>query len=204
MIKKTVLPATRFSEVLADANALHERGFYKWAFYPGMLFLSRETWWEGTARRDRPHEGVDFCYYRDRGGRIHPLADTPLAIPVLYGGTVVHLVDDYIGTSLFVLHDIHDRHGYQLYTIYGHTDPAEGVKRGVAVEEGMIIATVADAGKKKAKMSSHLHLSIAWISPAYSHEQLDWKILTDQSTALLVDPLQVINNTCTVMPYPPA
>ncbi len=202
-IGKSMVPATQFNEVLIRSNAFTERGFYEWAFYPGMLFLSRDRWWGNGGLRDRPHEGVDFCFYRDREGRIHSLSDTPLAIPVLYGGRVVQVVEDYIGTSLFVLHDIYDPHGNQLYTIYGHTDHAEGVKSGVAVEEGMIIATVADAGKKKAKMPSHLHLSIAWISPSYPHDHLDWKILTDQSTALLVDPLQVLKSTYTVMPYPP-
>jgi hypothetical protein len=202
MIRKGIVPATQFNEVLIRSNALTERGFYEWAFYPGMLFISLDRWWGNGGLRDRPHEGVDFCFYRDREGRMHYLPDTPLSIPVLYGGTVVQVVEDYIGTSLFVLHDIHDPHGNQLYTIYGHTDPAEGVRSGVAVEEGMIIAAIADAGKNKAKMPSHLHLSIAWISPDYPHEQLDWKILTDQSTALLVDPLPVIDSTCTVVPYP--
>jgi len=201
-ITKNILPATQFTEVLIRSNGLTEGGFYEWAFYPGMLFLSRERWWGEGGLRDRPHEGVDFCLYRDREGRINHISDRPLAIPVLYEGRVVHRVEDYIGTTLFVLHDIYDTNGNQLYTIYGHTDLSEGIRSGVAVKEGTVIATIADAGKKKAKMSSHLHLSIAWISPAFPHERLDWKSLADQSTALLVNPLPLIDSTYTVLQYP--
>jgi murein DD-endopeptidase MepM/ murein hydrolase activator NlpD len=201
-IRKRIVPPTQFNEVLIRSNALTDRGFYEWAFYPGMLFLSRDRWWGNGGMRDRPHEGVDFCFYKDREGRINHVSDTPLAIPVLYEGTVVHLVEDYIGTSLFVLHDIYDTNGNQLYTIYGHIDPSAGIRSGVAVREGSIIATIADAGKKKAKMSSHLHLSIAWISPAYPHERLDWKSLADHDRALLVNPLLFIDSTYTVLQYP--
>jgi len=201
-IRKGLLPATRFSEVLIRSNGLTESGFYEWAFYPGMLFLSRERWWGSGGLRDRPHEGVDFCLYRDREGSINHIPNRPLAIPVLYEGTVVHLVEDYIGTSLFVLHDLYDTSGRQLYTIYGHTDPCEGIRSGVAVKEGSMIATIADAGKKKAQMSSHLHLSIAWISPAYPHERLDWKSLAVQGRALLVNPLPLLDSTYTVVQYP--
>jgi hypothetical protein len=187
--------------MLISSNALAERGFHAWAFYPGMLFLSRDTWWGNGGMRDRPHEGVDLCFYKDREGIIHHLTDTPVAIPVLYEGTLVHLVEDYIATSLFVLHDIYDTKGNQLYTIYGHTDPSEELTQGASVKEGSIIATIADAGKKKAKMSSHLHLSIAWIPPSYPPERLNWKSLADQDTVLLVNPLPVIDGTYTVLQY---
>lgn len=199
---RRTLPKTSFSDVLIRANALTEQGFYEWAFYPGMLFHSLDSWWGEGGTRDRLHEGVDLCLYRDREGRIGHLPDGGLAIPVLYGGTVVQIVKDYIGSSLFVCHEISDAHGRQLYTIYGHTDPSEGMKNGVAVEEGRIIATIADAGRSKAKMSSHLHLSIAWISPHYPPEQLDWKNLADHERVLLVDPLPVIAPTYTLLSYP--
>jgi len=202
MTTTSIVPATPFSEVLIRSNVLTERGFCEWIFYPGMLFLSRDRWWGHGGLRDRPHEGVDLCFYRDREGRINHILDTPRAIPVLYEGTVVHVVEDYIGTTLFVLHDIYDAKGNQLYTIYGHTDPSEEMRSGVPVKEGTIIATIADAGKKKAKMSSHLHLSIAWILPDYPPEQLDWKSLADHDTALLVNPLPVIDCTYTVLQYP--
>ena len=199
---KSIVPTTQFNEALLRSNGLTERGFCEWAFYPGMLFFSRERWWGNGGMRNRPHEGVDFCFYKDREGRIHYAPDRALEIPVLYEGTVVHLVKDYIGTSLFVLHDIYDTNGNQLCTIYGHTDPSEGIRSGVAVKEGRIIATIADAGKTKAKMSSHLHLSIAWIFPDYPHEGLNWKSLVDQDTALLVNPLPVIGCTYTVLQFP--
>jgi murein DD-endopeptidase MepM/ murein hydrolase activator NlpD len=196
-----ILPPTQFSEVLVSSNALDKRGFHEWAFYPGMLFLSWDKWWGNGGKRDRLHEGVDFCFYKDREGITHHVTDTPLAIPVLYEGRVVNVVEDYIGASLFVLHDIYDNKGNQLYTLYGHTDPSEEVTRGASVKEGSIIATIADSGKKKAKMSSHLHLSIAWISPTYPHERLNWKTLADHGTVLLLNPLPVIDCTYTVLQY---
>jgi hypothetical protein len=152
--------------------------------------------------RDRPHEGVDLCFFKDREGSIHHVPDAPFGIPVLYDGTVVNVVEDYIGTSLFVLHNICDAKGNQLFTIYAHIDPSAGMRSGVAVKEGNIIATIADARKKKAKMSSHLHLSLAWIAPSYPRERLDWKSLDEHDTALLVDPLPVIDCTYTVLPFP--
>jgi murein DD-endopeptidase MepM/ murein hydrolase activator NlpD len=198
----SIVPTTQFSELLIRSNALAELGFHEWAFYPGMLFRSRDRWWGNGGMRDRPHEGVDLCFYNDREGRIHHLPDAPLIIPVLFDGTVVSVVEDYIGTSLFVLHDIYDTNGNQFCTIYAHTDPSEGMRSGVVVKEGTTIATMADAGKKKAKMPSHLHLSIAWIAPAYPHERLDWKSLAEDDTVLLVNPLPIIDCTFTVLPYP--
>ena len=197
-----ILPATPFSEVLTRSPVLQDHGFREWVFYPGMLFGSRDRWWGRGGRRDRPHEGVDLCLYRDSRGTIHHLPPAALAIPVLYDGTVVNVVEDYIGTSIFVLHDTHDTEGNQLCTIYGHTDPVADMKNGLLVEEGRIIATIADAGKKKVKISSHLHLSIAWIAPAYPHERLDWKHLAKDDGALLVNPLPVISCPYSVVSYP--
>ena len=199
---KDILPETGFSEALVRANALHERGFKEWAFYPGMLFGSEDVWWDGGDKRNRPHEGVDWCFYRDSGGIMHHLPHTPPLIPVVFGGTVVRMVKDYIGTSLFVRHEIHNHEGRQLHTIYGHTDPYGEITGGSEVEEGGLIATIADAAKKKAKMSSHLHLSLAWISPDCPPEHLNWDILSDPETALLLDPLSAIACPYTVLEYP--
>ena len=185
-------PKTQFAEVLVRSNALTERGFHEWTFYPGMLFLSRDKWWGDWGKRDRPHEGVDLRFYRDREGIIQHLPETPLSVPALYDGTVVNVLKDYIGTSLFVCHDIYDTKGKQLHTIYGHTDPVAGMGEAVTVRAGSIIATIADAAKKKAKMSSHLHLSIAWISPGHSHELLNWDMLSNHNSVVLVNPLPIL------------
>ena len=196
-----ILPATSFSEVLIHSPVLQGHGFREWVFYPGMLFGSRDGWWGSGGSRDCPHEGVDLCLYRDNRGTIRHLPHAALAIPVLYDGTVVNVVEDYIGTSLFVLHDTHDAEGNQLCTIYGHTDPVADMECGVLLREGSIIATIADAGKKKVKMSSHLHLSIAWIAPPYPHGRLDWKYLAQGESALLVNPLPVISSPYSVVDY---
>ena len=191
---------TRFSEYFLSCNGLNKNRFREWAFYPGMLFHSTENWWGNGGKRDKPHEGLDLCFYRDKDGKNHCFTTT-IKVPVIYKGRVVKIIDDFISKSIFVSHDIYDSKGNQLYTIYGHVEPYEGIIRGTVLEEGAIIATITDAKKKKAKMSSHLHISVAWIPESLHSESLNWKTLNNSSIVTLLDPLNLISCNYSILPY---
>ena len=195
------LERTRFNEYLIGYNGLTECGFRNWAFYPGMLFNSTAKWWEMGGKRDNPHEGLDLCLYRDEDGGKYSLGATA-KVPVIYEGGVVRIIDDFIGKSVFVSHSICDGKGNQLHTIYGHVEPCDGIIRGKMLNEGDIIATITDARREKAKMSSHVHISVAWIPKASYYKNLNWELLNDSSIVTLLDPLKVISCKYTILSYP--
>lgn len=189
---------SHFSAMLISSNGLDKRGFYQWAFYPGMLFQSEAKWWGDWGVRKRHHEGLDICLYQGTDGILRSL-DPTVKIPVLYEGTVVRLIDDYIGQTVVVLHDMYDMEQNQLCSIYGHTDPRNTIETATPVGEGEIIATICDAGRRGAQMSSHLHLSIAWIPQSYDCQQLDWDTL-HHSEVILTNPLDFIESNYTILP----
>lgn len=193
------LRKSEFDRMLITSNGLDRNGFYQWAFYPGMLFHSNDKWWGDWGTRKRYHEGLDICFYQRTDGKIRNLA--PAAnIPVLYEGTVVSLIDDYIGTTLIILHDIYDANQNQLCSIYGHTDPCDTIRISSVVWEGDIIATISDAEEKGVQMSSHLHLSLAWIPKSYEHQQLSWEKLSRQAELILLNPLDIIESNYKILP----
>ncbi len=190
MNRVTPLRKTGFSEYIVGCNGLGGR-FEEWFFYPGMLFNASDRWWGGGGRRDRPHEGLDLCLYRDRCGEKHRLDETT-EIPVIYSGEIIRICDDFLGQSIFVGHDTYDGNGNRLYTVYGHTIPLRGIDRGKAVSEGSIIATIAGVKRGKATVPSHLHISIAWIPETLPSKMLNWKTIDDRRMVNLLDPLKVI------------
>ena len=194
------LGRTRFNEYLLGYNGLSERGFRKWAFYPGMLFNSTDKWWEMGGKRDKPHEGLDLWLYRDEDGGNYSL-DTTTKVPVMYEGRVVRIIDDFIGKSVFVCHDIYNGKGNQLYTIYAHVEPYVGISKDTPLSEGDILASITDARRKKAKMSSHLHISVAWIPNSMDYKKLNWETLNNNSIVKLLDPLRVISCEYVVLKY---
>ena len=181
-------------------NYILELGFEECVFHPGMLFDSTDRWWGDWGNRDKPHEGLDLCLYRDRYGENHSL-DEKIKVPVIYGGKVVRVIDDYIGKSEFVGHDICDSKGNQLYTVYGHIEPYNEVSRGKMLIEGNIIATITDTRGKKVEISPHLHISIAWIPECLPCEKLNWKSLGDSKIVSLLNPLKVFDCKYTVLRF---
>ncbi len=190
---------SQYGSLLVTNNRLDRKGFFQWAFYPGMLFHSEDKWWGDWGTRKRPHEGLDICFYQGTDGKIRSLAPTA-NVPVMYEGTVVLLLDDYIGKTLFVLHDIYDAKQNQLCSIYGHTDPCHNIRVSSVVGKGDIIAKISDAALKGVGMSSHLHLSLAWIPKSYEHQRLSWEKLSRQADLLLLDPLDFIAANYKILP----
>src|SRR3989339_1498275 len=100
---QSILTDKRFTESLVRENALDECGFKGWVFYPGMLFNAKDKWWGDQGKRDKPHEGLDLCLYRDQQDRVFRL-DEKTKIPALYDGLVVRIFDDFIGKSVMMEH----------------------------------------------------------------------------------------------------
>ena len=183
---------TPFSDCLVACNGLEETGFERWAFYPEMLFGAQGKWWGARGRRPRPHEGIDLCLFTDKGGEARRLRESS-RIPVMFDGEIVRIEEDFIGESLYVGHRIDDGQGRQLFTIYGHTRPANGVRTGGRLRQGEVIATLSSAESGTDGVFAHLHLSVAWISETQPSEELNWEKLHDPEVAILLDPLHVMD-----------
>jgi murein DD-endopeptidase MepM/ murein hydrolase activator NlpD len=182
---------TRFTEILIRRNDLDQGGFNGWVFCPGMLFNSTDKWWGNQGKRDKPHEGLDLCLYKDREDTILRLGEKA-KIPVIYDGTVVAIVDDFLGKSVIIEHLFSDYDNNRLCTIYGHTIPEDTLYVGKIVKQGDVIATLADLSTSKTGIFPHLHISVGWTSKEISYDSLDWENIGDPNTVTLLDPLQVI------------
>ena len=183
---------TRFTESLIRKNALDKRGFEEWVFCPGMLFEELDKWWDEKGERNKPHEGLDLCLYRNQQDRIIRL-DEETMIPVMYDGVVVRILNDYLGKSVIVEHGLPDSNNRKFCTIYGHTNPHAGLHLGRKVRKGDIIATLAKLSKSKVGIFSHLHISVGWTSKLISYDQLDWATIVSPNILTLLDPLHFID-----------
>jgi hypothetical protein len=183
---------TRFTEFLLRKNAFGEGGFKEWVFFPGMLFNSTDKWWGDQRKRDKPHEGLDLCLYKNRENTILRL-DEKAKIPVIYDGIVVRTIDDFLGKSVIIEHLFSGCDNNRLCTIYGHTIPESNLHVGNIVKQGDVIATLADSNRSKTNIFPHLHISLGWISKEISYDGLDWKNIGDPNTLTLLDPLQIID-----------
>lgn len=181
-----------FGKYLVACNLLNEMGFEEWLFYPGMLFDSLEKWWEKRGQRPAPHEGTDFCLYKNKAGKECRLDET-IRIPVMYDGKIVKIGKDFLGKSVYVSHDIRNGYGKQLYSIYGHTEPYSTIYKGCVLKEGDTFATISDSKKKKVDILSHLHITMAWIPESYPYERLNWTAIGERSGDItLLNPMEII------------
>jgi hypothetical protein len=185
------LSKIRFTKHLIQENALDEHGFKEWIFCPGMLFNAPDKWWGDQGKRDKLHEGLDLCLYRDRRGRVHRL-EKKTKIPVIYDGIVVRIVNDFLSKSVIIEHGLTDGDNNRFCTIYAHINPHKDLYVGRIVKEGDIIATLADLRNSKVKTLSHLHISLGWASKFISYDKLDWETIGAPNTLTLMDPLYVI------------
>jgi hypothetical protein len=192
------LPEIMFCGYMVDCNNLHAKGFSCWAFYPGMLFQSMERWWGNGGNRNKSHEGIDLCLYRDTSGNIYCL-DKAAQIPVLYKGFIKRIIDDYLGKTVFVAHDIHDGKGNQFYTIYGHLELLEGIESGLILEEGRIFASITDGEKKRLSILPHVHISVAWIPENFPLANLNWEVMNESPRITLLNPLNFFNGNYTIL-----
>jgi murein DD-endopeptidase MepM/ murein hydrolase activator NlpD len=191
------LRISRFSEHLIRANSLDRQGLKEWAFYPGMLFNSPEKWWGDRGKRERPHEGLDVCMYRNAKDEIIRL-DKKTKIPAMYDGIVVRILDDFLGHSVMIEHALPDNRKF--CTIVAHTVPHQDMRAGMKVREGDIIAAVADESRSKGVIQPHLHISIGLVSEDVSYVDLEWGNIYESNMLTLLDPLLVIGWNFVVLP----
>ncbi|NNL42929.1 MAG: M23 family metallopeptidase [Desulfobacterales bacterium] len=185
------LSKPRFTENLIRENALDENGFKEWLFYPGMLFNAVEKWWGNYGKRDKPHEGLDLCLYRDHRGNRGQL-DEKTKIPAIYGGTVVGIINDFLGKSVIIDHYLTDSDHNSFCTIYGHIKPRKRLQNGQMVREGEIIATLAGLHNSLVTIFPHLHISLGWAAKLISYDKLNWKSIGAPNTLTLMNPLCVL------------
>lgn len=178
--------------MLIEENRLDQKGFEHWIFCPGMQFYSMKKWWGDHGQRDFPHEGVDFCLYRDRSNRTLRI-DEKNRIPVIYDGVVKAVFKDYLGKALVIEHENMVDGNRKLLSIYAHTKPRNHIRIGVTVKEAEIIATLADTSRSKANIIPHLHFSLGLPSPTLSYNVFFWNIIRKSDLVTLLDPLNVLN-----------
>ena len=144
--------------MLIEANDLDINDFQSWVFFPEMLFNSPDKWWGDLGQRDFPHEGIDFCFYRDDSGRIVRL-DQKTRLPAMHNGIVRSMFTDYLGQAVIIEHDDAPSQDGTLVSIYAHTKPFDHIRPGCPVAEGDIIASIADTSRSKASIFPHLSVN---------------------------------------------
>ena len=189
---------TRFTEMLIAANGLDAGDFQSWVFCPGMLFNSPRKWWGDRGRRDFPHEGIDFCLYKDDLGRMLRL-DQKTRIPVMHDGVVRAMFDDFLGRAVIIEHENDQSASGKYLSAYAHTKPLDGIKPGVVVQKGDIIATIADTSRSKAKIAPHLHFSLGHPSPDLAFEPFVWNDMRNPELIRLLNPRGLIDWPCQVL-----
>jgi len=181
--------------MMIQANNLNPANFESWLFCQGMLFGSPDKWWGDRGLRDFPHEGIDFCLYSDPSGQIRRLNEQT-RIPVMHDGVVQAMFTDYLGQAIVIEHEYGLHQSGKFLTVYAHTNPQDGIRPGVILNEGDIIATIADTKHSKAKILPHLHLSFGLPSPALRYDPFVWDIMRDAGRITLLDPFDAIDWHC--------
>ena len=184
-----------FTEHFIRANGLGKNDFEEWLLCSGMLFKAPNTWWGIQGKRKKLHEGLDLGFYRNQKKEIIGFDDST-RIPTIYEGVIVGIFNDFLGKSIFIKHEISSADNGTLCTIFGHVNPESNIYSGMRVEEGEIIASVANSGKSR--VSSHLHMSFGWAKKEITEEILDWKIISSSEMLKLIDPLETIGRSSLV------
>jgi murein DD-endopeptidase MepM/ murein hydrolase activator NlpD len=138
-------------------------------------------------KREHPHEGLDLRTYRKQDKKDVCYVNEATFIPALFKGEVIHIIDDFLGQTIFIKHDFLKTGLGHFYSIYGHLKLSGKICSGKVVDEGMTIGTVA-GGRL---VPPHLHISTAWISDKLVPKDMNWETIRDTEKVILVDPLPV-------------
>jgi hypothetical protein len=188
---------TRFTEFFIRENGLPPFGFGGWVFYPGMLFRATEKWWGDRMKRNNPHEGIDFCFYKNELGRIVRLGKGT-KVPVMYDGVAVTIIDDFLGKSVVIEHRPPGS-DMVLLTIYGHIIPTDSLGPGLSVKAGDVIGTLAIPDKARFDVLPHLHVSFALVVEPILYKDLDWKRVNTSKALTILGPLDIVDGQYTVL-----
>ena len=192
------LAQTHFTARLIEANGLDPEDFKCWVFCPGMLFEAPDKWWGDYGRRDFPHEGLDFCLYRDAADNLRRL-DESTRIPVMHDGRVRALFTDYLGQAVVIEHDGAPALPGKAISIYAHTNPGDGIRPGATVRAGDIIASIAGTGHSKINILPHLHFSFGRPGPDIVYEPFVWNQMRDPGLVTLQNPRSLVDWPCEVL-----
>ncbi|MFH0977063.1 MAG: M23 family metallopeptidase [Spirochaetota bacterium] len=184
------LTNTKFTEYLTQVNSLPAAEVKEWNFAPGMLYGSIEKWWD-KGNRDNHHEGVDVCLYRDKSDNIFRLKEKTL-IPAIYDGIIAGIIDDYLGKSIIIEHDLNGVSG-SFCTILAHVIPKSGLVKGSFVKQGEAVSEIAGTGKLRTKILPHLHISLGRATKGFPYCELDWDIIRDPKRFILHDPVSLLD-----------
>ena len=183
---------SRFTARLIEANGYDPDDFKCWVFCAGMLFGAPDKWWGDFGRRDFPHEGLDFCLFRDAAGNVRRLGERT-QIPVMRDGRVRALFNDYLGQAVVIEHHRHAACTEKTLAVYAHTRPRAGILPGIEVREGEIIATIAGTAQAKASILPHLHLSFGRPSADIVYEPFVWNQMRDPDRVTLMNPQGLVD-----------
>ncbi len=178
--------------MLIKANDIDPSDFHSWIFCPAMLFNSPDKWWADHGRRDYPHEGIDFCLYRDRSGRMLRIHENT-RIPVIHDGVVRARFADYLGEAVIIEHQNAQRGNETYLSVYAHTTPQDGIQAGTMVKKGDIIVTIAGTSRSKSKILPHLHFTLARPSPDLVYDSFVWNKMRDPDLVALQNPISIID-----------
>ncbi|OGW32820.1 MAG: hypothetical protein A2X59_10465 [Nitrospirae bacterium GWC2_42_7] len=179
------LEKTRFTEDFANINNLR---FKRWILEPGMLFRSGSKWWGDKGPRDKQHNGLDLMLY-ETDERSQKAINPDTKVPIMYEGTLIKCIRDFLGYTLFAAHEIYEGDS-QLFTIYGHVQKPVDTVIGKFFNRGEVISTISEPANSK--IPPHLHISVALISKAIPLETLSWKLLDNSKDIIFLDPMRFI------------
>jgi murein DD-endopeptidase MepM/ murein hydrolase activator NlpD len=183
---------TEFTRMLIRANALEEDNFTRWVFCRGMQYQSDDKWWGDLGRRDFPHEGIDFCLYEDRDGRLRRIR-AATRIPVMHDGRVRAVFRDYLGHAVIIEHRLPEPGAGTFVSAYAHTRPADTVRPGAKVKKGDVIATIARIRRPKARILPHLHFTLGRPVPGLDYGDFVWDNMRCAEKVTLLDPMGLVD-----------
>lgn len=169
-------------------------------FFPGMLFGSMEKWWGKPGLRAASHEGVDFCFFSGKNGAGFRLDET-VQVPMIFDGVVVHLMDDFFGTTVVTRHDGRDARNNALLSLYGHLRPDVELRIGDNVRQGEAFAAIADTTVRSSLVPTHLHLTLAAAEALPPPGKLSWEMLNQAKRSVFIDPAGLLDAPYTMMAY---
>ncbi len=181
-----------FTAYLISNNSTVIQSFKEWIFHPGMLFGSMDKWWS-DGQREKPHEGLDICFYRDKQDGLFRIKEKT-KIPALYDGVVEGIVDDFLGRTIIVKYNSTGSEKNSSYFIYGHVVPLDGISINRPVKAGEIIAELGNAKKSKSGVLPHLHITIGKTLKKFPEGEMTWNIISDPDIFTLSDPVCILSS----------
>jgi len=108
-------------------------------------------------------------------------------------GVVKAIFKDYLGKGVIIEHEHCGNNTGRFISFYAHTNPLPDIEDGVIVEEGDIIATLADTSNAKSNIIPHLHFSLGIPHNSFSYDRFVWNTIRKPEMITLLDPLAVID-----------